>query len=123
MKAPFLVELTGSAVRDLKRLETIEDEITDHLRELKVDPEKGHELTQNLQGVRSLEFSIKGSGEYRAAYVFQEEERTVTVFFIGTHENFYDQAARRMKLIKAQVQKARETGRRKAQKKTPPKPS
>ncbi len=117
---PFLVELTALAVKDLKRLSTIEEEITGYLRELKTDPEKGHGLTQNLQGVRSLEFSIKGSGDYRAAYVVQEDERKVTVFLIGPHENFYDEAGRRVKTLKDLLKKVREANREKSRKRPKP---
>ena len=114
----FLVELTSQAVKDLKRLSRIEDEILEHLGELKENHAKGHGLAQNLQGARSLEFNIKGSGAYRAAYVVQEDEQKVTVFLIGTHENFYDEAGRRVKLIKSLMNKARETSREKSRKKS-----
>ena len=117
---PYLVELTALAVKDLKRLSTIEEEITGHLWELKTNPEKGHGLSQNLQGVRALEFSIKGSGDYRAAYVVQEEEQKVTVFLVGPHENFYDEAARRVKLLKNLLKKVREANREKGRKKPTP---
>lgn len=116
----YLVELTALAVKDLKKLSMIEEKITGHLRELKTDPKKGHGLSQNLQGVQSLEFSIKGSGDYRAAYVIQEEERKVTVFLIGPHENFYDEAARRVKLLKGLLKKVREANREKSRKKPTP---
>lgn len=117
---PYLVELTALAVKDLKKLSAIEDEILEHLRELRIDPEKGHALSQNLQGVRSLEFSIKGSKEYRAAYVVQEEERKVTVFLVGPHENFYDEAAHRVKLMKALLKKVRKANQEKGRKKKAP---
>ena len=114
---PYLVELTALAVKDLKGLSTIEEEICGHLRELRTEPAKGHALSQNLQGVRALEFTIKGSGDYRAAYVAQEEERKVTVFLVGPHENFYDEAAHRVKLMKSLLKKVREANREKSRKK------
>lgn len=117
---PYLVELTTLAVKDLKRLSMIEEEITGHLRELRDDPKKGHGLSQNLQGALSLEFSVKGSGDYRAAYVIQEKERKVTVFLVGPHENFYDEAARRVKLMKGLLKKVREANREKSRKKPTP---
>ncbi len=114
---PYLVELTVLAVKDLKTLSTIEEEISGHLRELRTNPEKGHGLSQNLQGVRALEFLIKGSGDYRAAYVIQEEARKVTVFLVGPRENFYDEAARRVKLLTSLLKKVRAANREKSRKK------
>ncbi|HOY65236.1 MAG TPA: type II toxin-antitoxin system RelE/ParE family toxin [Candidatus Ozemobacteraceae bacterium] len=114
----FLVELTSQAAKDLKRLSRIEDEILEHLRKLQEDHEKGHALTQNLQGARALEFSVKGSGAYRAAYIVQEDAEKVTVFLIGAHENFYAEAGRRAKLIKSLMNKARVTSREKSRKKS-----
>lgn len=117
----FLVELTTLAAKDLKGLPKIEDEVLVHLRELRTNPKKGHGLVQNLQGARALEFTIKGSGEYRAAYVFQEEEEKVTIFLIGPHENFYEEAGRRVKLLKSLFKKIREKNREKNVKDIPTK--
>lgn len=111
----FLVELTSLAAKDLKRLSKVEDIILGHLRSLKTNPEKGHSLIQNLQGALALDFTIKGSGQYRAAYVVQEEEQKVTVFLVGPHENFYDEAAHRVKLIKALLNKARAARQKKSE--------
>lgn len=107
MSGLFVIELTGPAAKDLKALSNVENEIITHLKTLASEPEEGHCLSQNLQGIRSLEFSIKGSGEYRAAYVVQMDVFKVTVFLIGTHENFYDKAAKRVKSLKSLVEKAR----------------
>ncbi|MBF0405984.1 MAG: hypothetical protein HQM10_01415 [Candidatus Riflebacteria bacterium] len=67
MTGLFVIELTGPAVKDLKALLNVENEIITHLKKLASVPEKGHCLSQNLQGIRALELSIKGSGEYRVA--------------------------------------------------------
>lgn len=111
------VELTALAIKDLKKLSTIEDEIIIELKVLKTKPHAGHALSQNLQGVRALEFSIKGSGEYRAAYVVQEAEMKITIFMIGTHENFYETAAKRVKSLKPLIKLAKEENRVKQQSK------
>ena len=111
MTETYVVEITRLAAKDLKKLSAVEKQIIDELRKLQTDPKKGHTLSQNLQGVRSLEFSIKGSGEYRAVYLIREEERRITVFLIATHANVYEEAARRMKLIKDLVKKVREKNR------------
>lgn len=62
MKTPFRVELLGAAQKDLKRLWKIREEVVAALLELEKIPDKGHELSQDLQGILSLEFPIKGSG-------------------------------------------------------------
>ena len=65
MIAETVVELTKAAERDLKALWKVSEEIVEHLRVLKREPEKGHLLSGSLQGVRALEFALKGSGQYR----------------------------------------------------------
>ena len=117
MKNTVIVELTPPAQRDLKALWDISEEVTDHIRELKIDPEKGHPLSGSLQGVRALEFSMQGSGQYRAAYLYSASENKVTVFMVGSHENFYDEANRRVKLMKALLKKIREEHRAASKKK------
>jgi hypothetical protein len=46
--------------------------------------------------VRSCEFSLKGSGVYRAACVVLDAERVCLVFLVGPHENICDKAERRL---------------------------
>ena len=108
MKPETVVELTKAAERDLKALWKISEEVVEHLRILKANPEKGHSLTGSLQGVRSLEFALKGSGQYRAAYFYLIKDNKVTIFLVGSHENFYDEAQRRVKLSKDLLKKVRE---------------
>lgn len=76
MKTETIVELTKAAERDLKALWKISEEVLEHLRVLKREPEKGHLLSGSLQGVRSLEFALKGSGQYRAAYFYIIKNKT-----------------------------------------------
>jgi len=47
-----------------------------------------------------LEFSLKGVA-YRAAYIVQEDEKACLVFMVGSHEGFYQKAARRAKALKS----------------------
>ena len=119
----IVVELTPPAQKDLKALWEVSEKVTEHLRSLKTNPLKGHSLSGSLQGVRALDFTLPGSGQYRAAYVYLEEENKVTVFLVGSHENFYDEADRRVKLLKVLVKKVREENREKGKKKPPSKPA
>lgn len=74
--------------------------IEDILLDLGEDPYQGEPLSGSLRGVRSLHFSLKGSGEYRAAYLVLEDEGVVLVFMIASRENFYAEATRRHQALR-----------------------
>jgi len=57
-------------------------------------------LTGNLRGCRSLGFSLKGSGQYRAVYVVLDDESVCLVFIVGPHENIYGKAERRLDALR-----------------------
>lgn len=96
----FEVELTNQAEKDLKDLRPWVAEATRALLTLESDPLRGHMLTGSLRGCRSLEFSLKGSGVYRAVYVVLDEERVCLVFIVGPHENIYTKAERRVAALR-----------------------
>ncbi|MBF0503227.1 MAG: type II toxin-antitoxin system RelE/ParE family toxin [Candidatus Riflebacteria bacterium] len=125
MKTPFRVELLGAAQKDLKRLWKIREEVVAALLNLEKTPDKGHDLAQDLQGILALEFPIKGSGQFRAAYLMVEEDETCTVIAIGPHENFYDLVRTRLKLVKSLLEKVRAARQKKSEpkKKAPAKPT
>ena len=68
---------------------------------LRDNPLAGHPLSGSLAGVRSLEFSLRGSGQHRAIYVVRELTYSCVVVFIGSHENVYDRAERRLRSLDA----------------------
>src|SRR4029453_4968882 len=88
----FEVELTNQAEKDLRNLRPWVAEATRALLSLKSDPRRGHTLTGSLRGCRSLEFSLKGGGAYRAVYLVLESELVCLVFIIGPHESIYAKA-------------------------------
>jgi mRNA-degrading endonuclease RelE of RelBE toxin-antitoxin system len=94
------VELTNQAEKDLKSLRPWVAEATRALLTLEGDPHRGHTLTGSLRGCRSLEFSLKGSGVYRAVYVALDPERVCLVFIVGPHENIYAKAERRVAALR-----------------------
>jgi mRNA-degrading endonuclease RelE of RelBE toxin-antitoxin system len=49
-----------------------------------------------LAGYRALKIHVKGSGEYRALYDVDEHNRTVVIHWIGTRENFCEEAERHL---------------------------
>jgi mRNA-degrading endonuclease RelE of RelBE toxin-antitoxin system len=91
----YTVELTRQAEKDLKDLRPWTRQATAEILRLEVEPRRGHTLSGSLRGARSLEFTHKGSGAYRAVYTILDESRLCLVFIIGLHENIYDKAQRR----------------------------
>ena len=96
----FDVQFTRDAEKDLGRLRPWTDDATRVILRLRDDPFLGHTLTEKLKGLRSLEFSLRGGGAYRAVYVVIEEARVCVVFIVGTHENIYLKAERRLAALK-----------------------
>ena len=91
----YEVRLTTQAVKDLKRLRPWTDHALQAASVLEDDPYRGHGLSGSLRGVRSLAFTLKGSGAYRAIYRILEDEPVCLVFLIASHENVYREAERR----------------------------
>lgn len=104
---PFTVELLSFAKKDLKELWQIEEKVLKVLVELEQSPQKGHDLSNNLQGIKSFDFTVKGSGQYRVAYFMFEDEKKCSVIAVRVHENFYDIVAKRVKFLQSFVEKAR----------------
>jgi len=93
----YRVELTNSAERDLKKLKGHQQTAAlEALGTLEIDPMRGHSLDGNLKGVRSLAFTVRGSGQFRAAYMIDDVDVVCIIFIVGPHQNFYRQAAKRL---------------------------
>lgn len=97
---PFVVALTAEAEKDLQRLRPWTARASRALARLETEPYRGQALTGVLRGTRALEFSLKGSGVFRALYVLIEEERACLIFIVGPHENIYDRAERRVAALR-----------------------
>ena len=92
---PYAVRTTRAAEKDLRALRPWTEVVEDILLRLGEAPYQGEPLSGSLRDVRSLHFSLKGSGAYRAAYLVLEDEGAVLVFMVASRENFYAEAARR----------------------------
>ncbi|MBF0500030.1 MAG: type II toxin-antitoxin system RelE/ParE family toxin [Candidatus Riflebacteria bacterium] len=114
----FDLRLTGPARKDLDSIDEIRKAVVDEIIELKKDPKIGHSLKQNLQGAWSLDFTIKGSGQYRAAYIIIEADKVCLVFAIGPHENFYDLVSRRASQLKGLLKEVKEANKKPSGKKS-----
>ncbi len=75
-------------------------ELTDGAK-LEENPLAGHTLRGTLYGLRSLEFTVKGSGAFRAVYGVLDTEAVCLVVIVGPHENIYDRAERRVEALRA----------------------
>ena len=96
----FDVQLTREAEKDLRRLQTHTGRVTRAILRLEDNPLLGHPLTGSLKGTRALEFSLPGSGVYRAVYVVSDATRVCLVLIVGPHENIYDRAERRVQALR-----------------------
>ena len=96
----YNVELTSTAGKELASLKPYVEEIVKIILVLEKDPNAGHSLKGDLHRFRALEFSLPGSGQYRAAYIVIENKKTCVVFAIGPHERFYENVKLRARAIR-----------------------
>jgi mRNA-degrading endonuclease RelE of RelBE toxin-antitoxin system len=92
----YSIEFTRETENDLDRLRGNRESVIEILLRLEEHPNKGHALQGKLKGLRSLEFSLPGSGVYRAVYQVQPDRTICLVVIIGPHENIYKKAERRV---------------------------
>ncbi len=100
MSKIYNIELTSTAAKELASLKPYVEEVVKIILVLEKEPNVGHSLKGNLHQFRALEFSLPGSGQYRAAYVVIEDKKTCIVFAIGPHEGFYENIKLRAKAIR-----------------------
>ncbi|HET9662352.1 MAG TPA: type II toxin-antitoxin system RelE/ParE family toxin [Thermomicrobiales bacterium] len=96
MSDAFGFIITPAALKRLKRHRHAESTFVRAFEALVHQPDIGEELKGNLAGYRALKIHVKGSGEYRALYDVDEHNRTVVIHWIGTRENFYEEAERHL---------------------------
>jgi mRNA-degrading endonuclease RelE of RelBE toxin-antitoxin system len=97
----YRVDLADGAKKDLKKLRQHREQIGEALGRLETDPQAGHRLQGTLYRLRSLEFTVKGSGAFRAVYGVLETDAVCLVIIIGPHENLYERAQRRVEALRA----------------------
>ena len=93
--------MTDGAKKDLKKLRQHREQIGEALGRLEENPLAGHTLRGTLYGLRSLEFTVQGSGAFRAVYGVLDTEAICLVVIVGPHENVYDRAERRVEALRA----------------------
>lgn len=87
----YRIEFGRQAAKDIKRLGP---KAVEALLVLETHPEAGEALSGNLAGFRSLHFTLKGSGQYRAIYEVHGDICLCMVIAVGSRENFYRDAER-----------------------------
>ena len=97
----YAVHLTNAARKDLKKLRSHKDRIGEALGELESHPRAGHTLRGTLLGLRSLEFTVRGSGAFRAVYAVFDDDTVCLIVIVGSHENIYALAERRVATLRA----------------------
>ena len=95
MSDRFDIEFTNNAKKDVKDLRHDRERVMREILRLRDEPYAGHTLRGSLRGARSLEFSLKGGGAYRAVYTILDDQRLCIIFVVGAHENIYRLAERR----------------------------
>ena len=94
--AKYSIELTKSAVKDLKKMEpTLRDFMYNRIYEIGEDPYKSEKLTGSFKDLRSQHSKFRGV-EYRAIYYINEEGKLIIIALVGTRENIYKELARRV---------------------------
>ena len=99
----YAVQLTNAARKDLKKLRSHKDRILEALGELETNPYAGHTLKGSLTGLRSLDFTVKGGGAFRAVYAVFDDDTVCLclIVIVGPHENIYDVGERRVSTLRA----------------------
>jgi mRNA-degrading endonuclease RelE of RelBE toxin-antitoxin system len=97
----YRVELTDGAMKDLKKLRQRREQIGEALGRLEENPLAGHTLQGTLSRLRSLEFTVRGSGAFRAVYGVLDTDAVCLVVIVGPHENINDKAEHRVEGLRA----------------------
>lgn len=59
------------------------------LDELRKDPQRGHDLQEELSGFKSYK-----QGRYRIVYIINDQQRSIDIYYIGHRRDVYDQLRR-----------------------------
>jgi hypothetical protein len=107
-RSGFAVQLSRRAEKDLDKLASrnhlAHRAAVKALGKLESDAEAGHLLSGTLHPCRALEFSVQGSGAWRAIYVALEADGVCVVFLIAPHENVYREAEARWAALRRDLE-------------------
>jgi len=83
---PFRIRYTPVAAESIRHLHpSVKQAIREEVRNLSVDPFRGHPLTFELSGYRSLPVS-----RYRVTYRIRETNRALEIHLVGPRRDIYE---------------------------------
>jgi len=83
---PFRIRYTPVAAESIRHLHpSVKQAIREEVRNLAVDPFRGHPLTFELSGYRSLPVS-----RYRVIYRIRETNRALEIHLVGPRRDIYE---------------------------------
>lgn len=98
----YSVEIIQSVKNDLKKLRHQKEKAIKQIITLENKPiEKSKSLSGTLKGLRSFKFTLN-DGQYRAIFKILEDNKICLMIIIGTRQNIYLEAKRRVEILKKQ---------------------
>ncbi|SIR60464.1 type II toxin-antitoxin system RelE family toxin [Halanaerobium kushneri] len=98
----YSIEIIKSVKDDLKSLKHQKEKAIKKIITLENNPiEKSKSLSGTLKGLRSFNFSLN-DGQYRAIFKILEDNKICLMIIIGSRQNIYLEAKRRVKILKKQ---------------------
>lgn len=96
----YNVEITRSVEKDLDDLQNLRAKTVQIILTLEKEPLlKTKALSGNLKGLRSFKFQVNNNS-FRAIFKIYKEKKVCLLILIGSRQNIYKQAARRVKRLK-----------------------
>jgi mRNA-degrading endonuclease RelE of RelBE toxin-antitoxin system len=98
----FSIEIIHLVKDDLKRLKHQKEAAVNQIISLENDPiKKSKSLAGTLKGLRSFKFTL-ADGQYRAIFKILEDNKVCLLIIVGSRQNVYLEAKRRVKSLKKQ---------------------
>jgi mRNA-degrading endonuclease RelE of RelBE toxin-antitoxin system len=98
----YTIEITKSVKVDLKNLKDQKEKAVKKIISLESNPiSKSKSLSGTLKGLRSFKFSLN-DGQYRAIFKILEDNKVCLIIIIGSRQNIYLEAKRRVDVLKRQ---------------------
>ncbi|ADQ14059.1 type II toxin-antitoxin system RelE family toxin [Halanaerobium hydrogeniformans] len=99
----YSIEIIHLIKNDLKKLKHQKEDAINQIISLENNPvKKSKSLSGILKGLRSFQFTL-ADGQYRAIFKILEDNKVYLLIIIGSRQNIYLEAKRRVKSLKKQV--------------------
>ena len=98
----YSVEIIHLVKEDLKKLRHQKEAAVNQIISLEKEPsKKSKSLSGTLKGLRSFKFTL-ADGQYRAIFKILEDNKVCLLIIVGSRQNIYLEAKRRVKNLKKQ---------------------